>query len=192
MSSTLKYAAVSLAITLAIAGVIALVDGNGYKRGRAEVQLANSKEQATLQQRADGIREASSATTTNILNERKVEVETIYVQGEAFIKEVPIYVPAKTDGACTVPYGAVSMFDRPILAANGQPSEALSAGGSDDGSPAAGDALPISEWIEQPSGVQLSDMAKVNTANAKAFADLRSMYLKLRKWNQESGCYMPG
>ena len=72
-------------------------------------------------------------------------VKTVYVKGDTIIKEVPRYVPAEADAACTVPVGFVRLHD------------AAAAGDVLDPNPGAADA--------RPSGIALSAIAGTVVGN---------------------------
>lgn len=87
-------------------------------------------------------------------------VKTITVQGETRIKEVPIYVTAQDDAACSINAGFVRMWN------------AANAGAAISPDPSGAD--------EAPSGVSLSDTAAQHDREATYTHQLEEQLIKLQ------------
>lgn len=137
-----------LAIALAaVLTLLAAAGGGAWLTGRyrAAQQRATDAEAevASLRMQLDNT-EASVVTVTHYVD----RVQTIQVKGDTIIKEIPRYVPAQADAACTVPVGFVRLHD---AAATGALLD-----------PGAGDA------DASPSGLALSAIAGTVAGNYTA------------------------
>lgn len=138
MKRALTLIAVAAAAMLAVAGAASWLTDRyrqAVKRGDDAETLV-----ASLRSQLDNT-EGSVVTVTQYVD----RVQTIKVKGDTIIKEVPRYVPAQADAACTVPVGFVRMHD------------AAAAGAVLD--PGAGDTDAA------PSGIALSTVASTVAGN---------------------------
>lgn len=140
------YRALALAsLVLATAGLFSCQQAR-VSRATASLDRANS---ALLSANADNADLASklklAEATTRVVTKYVDRVQIVHERGATIIKEVPVYVTATADAACTVPVGFVQLHD---AAAAGIPPVG-SAGDPD--APA--------------TGVTLSAIAETNTAN---------------------------
>jgi len=87
--------------------------------------------------------------------------KTIYTQGETIEKQVPIYVTAADDSACTINTGFVRIHD---AAWTGEPP----------GSATSAD--------REPAGIPLAEVAETNAFNATACLAWREQALGLREF----------
>ncbi|WP_029046579.1 hypothetical protein [Cupriavidus sp. amp6] len=101
----------TLALVLAGAVLVLGVAGTGAwmtDRYKAAQQRASDAEAITASFRAQlDSTEAGVIKVTEYVD----RVQTVYVKGDTIIKEIPRYVPAQADAACTVPVGFVRMHD---------------------------------------------------------------------------------
>ncbi len=88
----------------------------------------------------------------------------VRVTGDTIVKEVPVYVTAQADAACTVPAGFVRVHD--AAAANVLPG-------------------PASPADEAPSGVALSAVAETVTLNYTEIHAMRAQCEALQEWAVE-------
>ncbi|TPQ33422.1 hypothetical protein [Cupriavidus pinatubonensis] len=100
-----------LAIALVAVLLLASAAGGGAwltSRYRAAQQRATDAEEtaASLRSQLDST-EAGVVTVTRYVD----RVQTIQVKGDTIIKEIPRYVSAQADAACTVPVGFVRLHD---------------------------------------------------------------------------------
>jgi len=88
-------------------------------------------------------------------------IKTIYKQGETIEKQVPIYITADDDSACTINTGFVRIHD---AAWTGEP------------------AGPVADTDREPSGISLAEVAETNAFNATACRAWREQALGLREF----------
>lgn len=77
-------------------------------------QLAAAEQRATIADTtAQGLRDqlAAAKTSERIVTQYVDRVQVIRERGATLTKEVPIYVPAQADAACTVPAGFVRLHN---------------------------------------------------------------------------------
>ncbi len=134
-------------LAIALIAVLLLVSAAGggawlTSRYRAALQRATEAEEnaASLRSQLDST-EAGVVTVTRYVD----RVQTIQVKGDTIIKEIPRYVTAQADAACTVPVGFVRLHD------------AAATGALFDPHPGGIDA--------SPSGLALSAVASTVTGN---------------------------
>lgn len=185
---------ITSAIAWVLAAVLVLALGayaareSGVSAGEKRVQALWDADKAQRSKDAGKINGEAKAAEPVII-EKVVTVEKkVYVKGETIIKEIPVYVTAEADAACTVPLGFVSLYDRANSAAEDAQGHATA--GADAGRAAAADAVQPPEWAAEPSGVRLSRIAAVNTANATAYHRLAARHAGLVEWIGKS-CYLP-
>jgi hypothetical protein len=112
---------------------VALI-GFGWIKGAVHVQAQwdAAVQQQALQTSATRLRQAEA--TVKVVTEYVDRVRVVREKGDTIIREVPVYVPAQADAACTINRGFVRLHD---AAAAGELPEP--AGDAD--APAAGIAL---------------------------------------------------
>ncbi|SPK73050.1 putative phage related protein exported protein [Cupriavidus taiwanensis] len=104
MNRTLALALTALAL-LATAAIL----GAWFTKRYADTQLRAENAETTvasLRAQLDST-EGSIVTVTRYVD----RIRTIEVKGDTIIKEIPRYVPAHADAACTVPVGFVRLHD---------------------------------------------------------------------------------
>ena len=96
-----------LALALAAAALI----GFGWIKGAGHVQAQwdAAVQQQTLQ--AAAARERQAQATIKVVTQYVDRVRVVREKGDTIIKEVPVYVPAQADAACTVNHGFVRLHD---------------------------------------------------------------------------------
>jgi hypothetical protein len=96
---------------LALAALGLTLFGLGWVKGAGHVQAQwdAAVQQQTLQ--AAAIRERQAQATVKVVTEYVDRVRIVREKGDTIIKEVPIYVPAQADVACTINRGFVRLHD---------------------------------------------------------------------------------
>ncbi|RMO79803.1 hypothetical protein ALQ33_200025 [Pseudomonas syringae pv. philadelphi] len=122
----------------------------GYSQGKQSVETAAVIAEGARLAQAFEQGQALGTVRDRIVTEYVDRVEYIEKRGATIIKEVPVYVSAKADAACTVNSGFVRLHDAAATGADLSPS---------GGSGAADEA---------PSGVALSTVAATTAANYAA------------------------
>ena len=119
---------------LALAALAVALIGFGWVKGasRVQAQWDAAVQQQTLQTAATRQRQAQ--TTVKVVTEYVDRIHVVREKGDTIIKEVPVYVPAQADAACTINRGFVRLHD--AAAAGELPKPA-----GDANAPAAGLAL---------------------------------------------------
>jgi len=141
----LNRAIVLLALLLAVAGLATCQQqriGRAIAQrddAKAELAASNSTNAALLRKLA--LAEGTTRTVTEYVD----RVQVVHERGATIVKEVPVYVTANADAACTVPAGFVQLHD---AAASGNPLPGV-AGDPDAPAP----------------GITLSDVAETTAAN---------------------------
>lgn len=92
-------------------------------------------------------------------------------------KEVSTYVTRKADRGCVVTAGFVRLHDAALVSPGGGP-----AGGADGAS--AGAAAAPAAGVDQPSGVQLSDVARNDVSNFGRCLVIRQQLVDLQAWER--------
>lgn len=141
----LNRAIVLVALLLAVAG---LATCQQQRVGRAIAQRDDAKADlaASNSTNAALLRKLALAEgTTRTVTEYVDRVQVVHERGATIVKEVPVYVTANADAACTVPAGFVQLHD---AAASGYPLPGV-AGDPDAPAP----------------GITLSDVAETTAAN---------------------------
>ena len=174
------------AVLLAI-GASAYVVGNMHGKASIRAQLKDLQDQ--LDKASRELREALDNKETKIVTEVQERIVYVEVKGDTIIKKVPVYVPQEVDRACPVPMGFVSVYDAAVIAGN-EAGAAQAASSPDSSATSAADPVPVPQWIAEPSGVPLSEVAAVSAANAKSFGILKERFIGLREWAQTQ-CYGP-
>ena len=108
--------------------------GFGWIKGAGHVQAQwdAAVQQQTLQ--AAAVREQQAQATVKVVTQYVDRVRVVREKGDTIIKEVPVYVPAQADAACTVNRGFVRLHDAAAAGELPQPAR-------DADAPAAGIAL---------------------------------------------------
>ena len=144
---------------------IALV-GFGWIKGANHVQ---ARWDAAIQPQAlqtAAIRERQAQATVKVVTQYVDRVRVVREKGDTIIKEVPVYVPAQADAACTVNRGFVRLHD--TAAAGELPTPA--------GDPDAA-----------ASGIALSTVAGTVTANYQTCHETAEQLRALQAWVSEMG-----
>jgi hypothetical protein len=143
---------------IAAAVVMVATWGHGWITG-ANHEQAKAKQLQDAELAAEYKRgQAAGIVRDRIVTEYVDRVQVVEKIGRTITKEVPVYVTAKADAACTVPAGFVRVHD---AAAQGVPLSG-SAGAAD----------------EAPSGIAISTVAATVADN---YADCRANAEELRK-----------
>lgn len=124
-----------------------LLFGLGWMARGDHVQVEAAEKQNARLAEAFAQGQALGVVRDQVVTQYVDRVQVIEKKGATIIKEVPVYVSAKADAACTVNAGFVRVHD---FAASGQPLPA----------PAA-----ASEANAAPSGVALSTVAETVAGN---------------------------
>lgn len=148
---------------VAVLAVLGGLYGLGEHKGASKVKAADAK--AQLAAKADvATHEATAAAISSKaradLSDQRVKIET---RTRTLIQKVPVYVDAKSDAACTVGNGFVSVFN---AAASGQADLPRPAGGSGG----------------SPSGVPLSAVLSATVEDFGIAYDWKAEALKWREW----------
>ncbi len=119
---------------LALAALAVALIGFGWVKGAGHVQARwdAAVQQQSLQTAA--VRERQVQATVKVVTEYVDRIHVVREKGDTIIKEVPVYVPAQADAACTINRGFVRLHD--AAAAGELPKPA-----GDANAPAAGLAL---------------------------------------------------
>ena len=119
---------------LALAALAVALIGFGWVKGAVQVQTRweAAVQQQTLQ--AAALRERQAQATVKVVTQYVDRVRVVREKGDTIFKEVPVYVPAQADAACTINRGFVRLHD--AAAAGELPKPA-----GDANAPAAGLAL---------------------------------------------------
>lgn len=119
---------------LALAALAVALIGFGWVKGAGHVQARwdAAVQQQSLQTAA--VRERQVQATVKVVTEYVDRIRVVREKGDTIIKEVPVYVPAQADAACTINRGFVRLHD--AAAAGELPKPA-----GDANAPAAGLAL---------------------------------------------------
>lgn len=104
MNRTLAIALTAL-VVLVTAATLGAWATKRYADTRERAEMAETTV-ASLRSQLDST-EASVVTVTRYVD----RIQTVQVKGDTLIKEIPRYVPAHADAACTVPVGFVRLHD---------------------------------------------------------------------------------
>lgn len=140
--------AVFLLVALLICG--ASIFGWGYVSGMQSVEASAVKADNDRLAAAFEQGQALGTVRDRVVTQYVDRVEYIEKRGATLIKEVPVYVSAKSDAACVVPSGFVRLHD--AAASGADLSTSGSAGAAHEG----------------PSGVALSTVAATTASNYTA------------------------
>ena len=123
-------------LALAAIGLGAAFQQHRIGAAKAETEQVRQQLRAVTGERDTARQERDAARGTVITVTEYVDrVQTVYVAGKTITKEIPVYVTAQADAACTIPAGFVRIHD--AAAANVAPEPAA----GDPDAPAAGVTL---------------------------------------------------
>ncbi|RON16054.1 hypothetical protein [Pseudomonas frederiksbergensis] len=124
-----------------------LLFGLGWMARGDHVQAQAAQEQSDRLAKAFAQGQALGVVRDRVVTQYVDRVQVVEKKGATIIKEVPVYVSAKADAACTVNAGFVRLHD---YAASGQPLPAPDPAGDADAA---------------PSGIALSTVAETVAGN---------------------------
>ena len=96
-----------LALTLLSAALV----GFGWVRGASHVQAAWDAAAVKESLTAARVRQRQADSTVKVVTQYVDRVRTVREAGDTIIKEVPTYVTAQSDAACTLDHGFVRLHD---------------------------------------------------------------------------------
>lgn len=137
--------------------IIAAAEFDGAARVNARWQEDKAKQAAA----AAAILEKQGEATVKVVTEYVDRVKVVREKGDTIIKEVPVYVPAQADAACTINRGFVRLHD--AAAANQIPEPA-----------GVADAAP--------SGITLSTAAGTIAGNYERCSENAEQLRALQEW----------
>lgn len=145
-------------IAFGVAIVFAAWFGRHYTVLQYQEQIAEQRRQiAELQAK-------QAEQTVKIVTEYVDRVREVKVQGDAIIKEVPVYVSQTADAQCVIPAGFVRVHDQ---SANGVPE-------------------PARDSDASPSGVALSAVAETVAGNYGTCRETAEQLKALQDWVRET------
>jgi len=152
-----------IVLTLAAIGVGAAIQQSRIGAAQADAEQVRQQLRTVTGERDTARQERDAARGTVITVTEYVDrVQTVYVAGKTITKEIPVYVTAKADAACTIPAGFVRIHD--AAATNRAPE------------PAAGDP-------DAPAaGVTLSAVAETVADNYTTCHAIREQVIGLQRW----------
>lgn len=116
---------------LALALLSAALIGFGWVRGASHVQAAWDAATAEQSSAVERVRQRQAEATVKVVTRYVDRVRTVREAGDTIIKEVPIYVTAQSDAACTLDHGFVRLHDaaaKGIIPDPAGPADAAAAG----------------------------------------------------------------
>lgn len=158
------YRAIALAaLVLATAGLATCqqqrIGHANAQRDAAKADLASANATNASLQRKLTLAQGTTRTVTEYVD----RVQVVRERGTTIVKEVPVYVTATADAACTVPAGFVHLHD---AAASG---DALAGVAGDPDAPAAGVTLSsVAETVADNYAIHHATVAQVNGLQALA------------------------
>ncbi|HFZ2546513.1 TPA: hypothetical protein ACIJ26_005435 [Pseudomonas aeruginosa] len=159
------YGLAGVAVIAALLYALGWLGGASHEQDKAKQLEAAQLRQAFEQGQALGV------VRDRVVTEYVDRVQVIEKVGRTIIKEVPVYVSAEADRACTVPAGFVRLHD------------AAAAGLPPSGSAGAADA--------RPAGIALSAVAETVAGNYTACngnaEQLKSLLELLRDYQVRTG-----
>lgn len=174
--------------------VLAVALGAAYWYGgearEKKIRLSLLQQQDTLNKKANEVSQQRQDTENKVVSNFVSDITGAAKTVQVITKEIPVYVPQKSNDSCAIPLGFVSLYDKATIAANGDADQDSAPFSDQPSPPKAGDTVPVPEWIEQRSGMSLRDIEAVHAKNMQAFTQLRSMYVAMRTWANNS-CYAP-
>ena len=96
---------------LALAAMAAALLGIGWVKGAGHVQEQWDAAAQQQELAAAAMREQQAQATVKVVTEYVDRIRVVRERGDTIIKEVPIYVPAQADAACTINRGFVRLHD---------------------------------------------------------------------------------
>lgn len=151
---------------LALAALAVALIGFGWVKGAVQVQTRwdAAVQQQTLQ--AAALRERQAQATVKVVTEYVDRVRVVREKGDTIFKEVPVYVPAQADAACTINRGIVRLHD------------AAAAGELPD---------PARDADASAAGIALSAVAGTVAANYQTCHENAEQLRTLQAWVSEMG-----
>ena len=146
---------------LALVLLAAALIGFGWIKGAGHVQ---AQWDAAVQQQAlqaAAARERQAQATVKVVTEYVDRVRFVREKGDTIIKEVPVYVPAQADAACTINRGFVRLHD---AAAAGELPE------------------PATDADAAAAGIALSTVAGTVVANYQTCHETAEQLRALQEW----------
>ena len=140
--------------------------GLGWLKGAEHIQArwdAAAQKQALQEAR---LREQQAQATVKVVTKYVDRVRVVREKGDVIIKEVPVYVPAQADAACTVNRGFVRLHD--AAAAGELPT-------------------PTGDPDAAASGIALSTVAGTVAANYQTCHETAEQLRALQSWLSEVG-----
>ena len=139
---------------------VALI-GFGWIKGAVHVQAQwdAAVQQQALQTSATRLRQAEA--TVKVVTQYVDRVRVVREKGDTIIREVPVYVPAQADAACTINRGFVRLHD---AAAAGELPE------------------PAGDADAPAAGIALSAVAETVTANYQTCHENAEQLRALQAW----------
>ena len=150
-----KYAAIALAVVLALWGIHHAGYSAGVKHQRAEYAKALAK----AEKKAAETKKASDAITAKAEEKHVQTVEKIRTVTQTLIKEVPYAVPS-VPGRANLPWGAVRLLDAAVL---GVPSVPNPPGVSD------AEASPVGDADLTRTGITNAETCHINAETVMAW-----------------------
>ena len=146
---------------LALILLAAALIGFGWIKGAGHVQAQwdAAVQQQTLQ--VASTRERQAQATVKVVTRYVDRVRVVREKGDTIIKEVPVYVPAQADAACTVNRGFVRLHD---AAAAGELPE------------------PATDADAAAAGIALSTVAGTVVANYQTCHETAEQLRALQEW----------
>jgi hypothetical protein len=153
--STLRQLVLGILLLAAVAGLITL----------QHLRLQHAQDAArAAQAHADDLagQLASAQASERIVTRYIDRVHTVYQRGATITREVPVYVTAHDDAACTIPAGFVRLYN---AAAEAQPLPG-----------------PAGPADARPSGLALSTVAGTSVDNLTACHATAAQLIALQQW----------
>mgnify|MGYP000164804806 CR=1 FL=1 len=146
---------------LALILLAAALIGFGWIKGAGHVQAQwdAAVQQQTLQ--VASTRERQAQATVKVVTRYVDRVRVVREKGDTIIKEVPVYVPAQADAACTINRGFVRLHD---AAAAGELPE------------------PATDADAAAAGIALSTVAGTVVANYQTCHETAEQLRALQEW----------
>ena len=118
-------AIVVLLIVLALAaiGFGAAIQQSRIGAAKADADQVRQQLRTVTGERDTALQERDAARGTVITVTEYIDrVQTVYVAGKTITKEIPVYVTAQADAACTIPAGFVRIHDTAAATLPAQPA----------------------------------------------------------------------
>lgn len=156
----------AIALVALVLAVAALATCQQQRIGRAITERDNAKADLAAAESTNAalVRKLALAQgTTRTVTEYVDRVQVVRERGATIVKEVPVYVTANADAACTVPAGFVHLHD---AAASGDPLAGIA---GDPDAPADGVTLSVvAETVADNYTIHHATVAQVTGLQALA------------------------